>query len=79
MNVKEKILTIFNRVMHSSFSELNISRNQFPEWDSMKHAELIIELQKEFNIKFKVKEIVDIRNAFEFFPIIEAQKGSGND
>jgi len=70
MKEEDLILTIFNRTMHTSFTDLNIARNQFPEWDSMKHAELIIELQKKFKIKFKVKDVIDIRNATEFLSII---------
>lgn len=78
MNIKKNVLTIFNRTMHSNFSDLNISRSQLPEWDSMKHAELIIELQKELGIKFKVKDIIRINNASEFLPLIESGRGADN-
>jgi acyl carrier protein len=70
MNEKE-FLIIFNSVFKSTFDTLNIDRKNFKEWDSMKHVELIIKLQKHFKFKFKVADIIEIINAKDFIKAFE--------
>lgn len=57
------ILKIFNELFATTFSTLDIDRKNFPEWDSMKHAELIILIQKKLNMRFNSRDIVEIENA----------------
>ena len=56
-SAEKNLLEIFNKTLNTNFKELTITRENFPKWDSMKHAELILNLQKSFNIKFKISEI----------------------
>lgn len=69
--MKEKLLLeVFNNLFHSSYEELNVDRQHVPEWDSMKHAELIIKLQKTFKLKFKIQEVLEIKNLRDFLPLL---------
>lgn len=72
MNDQEKMLLIaFNKVMGTSLEELNVERKTMPEWDSMKHAELIIQLQKTFHRKFSIPDVIEISNLKDFLPLIQ--------
>ena len=66
-----ELLELFNEIFKTNFPSLDIERNQVPEWDSMKHAELIIKIQKKFNFKFKAKDISYIKNLKEIKMLME--------
>ena len=53
----EKIL---KEVFQAEKIDLNFSMDEIPEWDSFKHYELIVAVEKEFKIKFKVADALDI-------------------
>lgn len=59
------ILEIFNNVFNAKYTNLDIDRNKVRQWDSMKHAELIIKLQKKFKVTFKAKDLGKIQNALD--------------
>lgn len=71
MNKSEIILKVFNKIFDTQFGSLDIERELLPEWDSMKHAELIIELQKELKVRFRTEDIVDVSNAHQFIGALE--------
>lgn len=64
------LLEAFNEVFYSKYLSLDIDRQHVPEWDSMKHAELIIKLQKKFKKKFKIEEVLEIKNLKDFLPLL---------
>ena len=69
--MKEKmLLEAFNEIFYSNFGDVNIERQHVPEWDSMKHAELIIKLQKKFQKKFKIEDVLEIKNLKDFLPLV---------
>jgi acyl carrier protein len=53
----EKIL---KKVFQVEKIELNLSMDEIPEWDSFKHYELIVAVEKEFQIKFKITDAIEI-------------------
>lgn len=60
--IDTKILNIFNEIFGTNVNSTDLDRDNFPEWDSMKHAELIIEIQKQLSIKFETDDIVKVNN-----------------
>jgi acyl-coenzyme A synthetase/AMP-(fatty) acid ligase/acyl carrier protein len=66
----EDVLGVFNKIFKTKFTSLDISKSSVSSWDSMRHAELIIALQKKFGIKFEAKEIVQVENLNELAAII---------
>ena len=60
--IDEKILSIFNNIFKSNYTTINIERSSVLNWDSMRHAELIITLQKSLGIRFSVKDISNVSN-----------------
>jgi len=70
--IEERLLRTFNKTFKSFETSLDISRQAYSEWDSMKHAELIIQLQKEFKIKFDIMSVLEIQNLKDFLPIVRS-------
>lgn len=56
------ILNIFNKIFSTTLKSTDVERKNYPEWDSMKHAELIIEIQKQLSIKFEIDDIIKVDN-----------------
>lgn len=67
---EELLLEAFNEVFSTRQTSLDIDRQHVPEWDSMKHAELIIKLQKKFKKKFKIEDVLEIKNLKDFLPLV---------
>jgi len=70
--IEERLLRTFNKTFKSFETSLDINRQAYSEWDSMKHAELIIQLQKEFKIKFDIMSVLEIQNLKDFLPIVRS-------
>ena len=62
----EKIL---KKVFQVEKIELNLSMDEIPEWDSFKHYELIVAVEKEFKIKFKITDAIEITS----IPVIKSK------
>jgi len=67
---EEMLLKAFNKVMSTKLETLEIDRASLPEWDSMKHAELIIQLQNTFKIRFKIADVLEINSLKDFLPLL---------
>ena len=63
MTDDEKIAGLFSEIMEIPLNELNdsISYNSYPTWDSLRHLQLIAELEDEFNIEFCLEDITSMK------------------
>ena len=61
-NVVERCTEIFARVMEVDPSIVNADTNpeNLPEWDSLSHVQLILELEKELSVSIPPDEAVEI-------------------
>ena len=61
--ISEKVLETFRKVFPN---EKNIDRNTTVEdivnWDSLNHITLILELEKQFGLRFDLFEIIELRD-----------------
>ncbi len=62
--VIKQIAPIFVELFSFSESELKeaTSANDIPEWDSLNHAILIDKIEKHFEIKFDLMDVLDMMN-----------------
>jgi len=64
--MKNRLLDIFNKVFESSKVDEKVSKKNLSEWDSLKHINLIVEIESEFDISIEpdeIEEIVDFKSA----------------
>jgi len=72
MNIFNEMQRIFCEVFDDD--SIVISREMeakdIEDWDSLTHMQLIIEIEKRFNIKFTTREIINSKNVGEFMDMI---------
>ncbi len=73
---------ISDRLKKVILNELNLSdfdiqdettANQVPGWDSFNHINVILAVEKEYNIKFKGLEILRVKNIGELQKLIDSK------
>jgi acyl carrier protein len=70
-NSFEKIIKlvqeVFQEVLDDSTLEIKYetTSKDIPDWDSLNHIALVINIEKKFNIRFTAKEIQDFKNVGE--------------
>ena len=73
----DKLTVAFREVF--DMPDLNIdglTRTNFPEWDSLAHVKLIIEIQEAFGIKLTIDQAAEVGSAEEFRKLIRALGGN---
>lgn len=77
---KEQITTELKSVFQRVFEEddLAITRDMtaadVEKWDSLRHIQLISEVEKAFGIKFKLREVLTMKNVGDLIDLIHAKK-----
>ena len=71
----ERIISIMSTVLETDESEINIdsSMKNVDSWDSLKHINLIICLEKELGLEFTNDEIVQMISLKKITSIIDAK------
>lgn len=69
-NIDEKILKIFKDVLNINKITFESSMQNTSEWDSLKHIQLIIEIEEKFNITIDFSETLELTNVNAFKNII---------
>jgi len=66
-NIQENIAEILAKVLNTDSVELNTTTTaqDIEGWDSITNVTLISEIEKHFNIKFKLREILKFKNVGE--------------
>ena len=59
MTIESKFWPLFDTIMGRKFDRQNQEATNVEEWDSMKHIELIFELESEFEVQFSPQDIAD--------------------
>ena len=65
--INSKLKNLLTKIFEINHIDLNSSMDDIPEWDSFKHFELIVNLEKEFEIKLAVSDTTEITS----IPIIK--------
>ena len=64
MSVRETLNLVFRRVFDNETITITdeTTADDIEEWDSLAHINLIMEIEAEFDIKFTVDDIMDLKN-----------------
>jgi len=74
------LLGRLNEVFRSVFDDpdltvsLATTAKDVPGWDSIVHITLVIEIEREFNMKFQMSEIEKLRNVGDLVAILAAKQ-----
>ena len=72
-----KLKPVFQRVLDEN--EITITREMTAEdiegWDSLRHVQLISAVESAFGIKFKLREILGMKNVGDLIDLIHAKQG----
>lgn len=71
--IMERINVIFRDVFDDDTLEIVDSTNaeDIEDWDSLEHINLIMAMEKDFNLKFNLKEVGELANVGEMADLIE--------
>ncbi|MGV9003535.1 acyl carrier protein [Flavobacterium sp.] len=77
-NIFEKLSKIFHEVFTNPNIVLtaSLTATDVDGWDSLTHMILIDEIETQFNIKFKLKELNKLKNVGDLLEIIELKLAS---
>lgn len=69
---KEIIKAIFNNILDLEEGQIaeDSSPEDFLEWDSMANVNIMLALEEEFKIKFKLDDIEDAKNVTDFINLV---------
>jgi len=62
MIMKEKVIEILKEVLEDDNVNESTSKVNNPNWDSLRHLNLIVELESEFDYSFEPHEIAAIKS-----------------
>ena len=73
MNVMEKLETVFRREFDDETILLTAgtTADDISEWDSLSHVNLILAVEKAFDLRFNVTEIATLENVGQLADIIQ--------
>lgn len=73
MDVRSTLNSVFRRIFENEGLEISdgMVAQDVPEWDSLAHINLIVEIEEEFNLKFTVDDIAGLKNVREMIVLIE--------
>jgi acyl carrier protein len=80
----QDILSQVNILFKKIFENENISvnmettANDVDEWDSLNHTAMISEMERHFNIKFKLKEMLGFKNVGDMVNTIHSKLQESN-
>ncbi len=73
--IMEKVQMIFRDVFDDETLIIKDSTNSsdIEDWDSLEHIALVVSMEKEFNLKFDLKEVNALENVGEMVDLIASK------
>jgi acyl carrier protein len=71
----ERMQPVFRRVLRQPDLVLrrDLSAQDVKSWDSLAHINLVVALEREFNIRLKTKDLAGLKNVGEMADLIESK------
>lgn len=76
-DIMNRVTDIFRDVFDDDELIITDSTNSddIEDWDSLEHISLIVSMEKEFNLKFDIKEVNKLANVGEMIDLILSKLG----
>ncbi len=80
IDVHGKMTQVFRRVFDNEKLTLRdeTTAQNIPDWDSLTHINLIIEIEDEFALKFTVEDITGLKNVGEMVQMVDRKLARKN-
>jgi acyl carrier protein len=73
----DKLKSVFQKVLEEN--DITITREMtaqdIEKWDSLRHIQLISEVERAFGTKFKLREVLSMKNVGDLIDLIHAKQG----
>ena len=78
---QDRVIEIISQIMSVPIEQLdeNSSPDLIENWDSLKHVNLVLELENKFSVAFSEEEILDIFSVKNIVEILEKKGSKGRD
>jgi acyl carrier protein len=74
IELRKQIGSILSEVLNIALPPLdNPKREELANWDSLKHMELILRLEEQFDVRFSIREVAGIQSLDDIVEIIEVK------
>lgn len=69
--MEEKVFEIIKRVLELESVDETCSQSTCENWDSLRHLNLVVELESEFSTEFEPEEIAAMKSVKDILDILE--------
>lgn len=71
--MKEKVLEILTNVLETEEISMDTSQNNCENWNSLRHLNLVSELEDEFDVEFEPEEIAEMISVEKILETIQSK------
>ena len=71
--MEEKVLEILKEVLEDENVNIETSQENNSKWDSLRHLNLIVELESEFDVSFEPEEIAEMSSVKKIIAILKSK------
>ena len=72
MGIRERLQKVFIDVFEEDIEIYDeMTAEDVEDWDSLTHIQLVVEIEKEFNVKFTTDEVLELKNVGEFITLLK--------
>ncbi|AAK81245.1 acyl carrier protein [Clostridium acetobutylicum] len=74
--MEQRLIKVVSRTLKEKKERLSLtsSRKSLPKWDSLCHLQIILAVEKEFNINIPMKEVFSIDKIKDFIKFIRSDE-----
>jgi acyl carrier protein len=74
--ITNKLKSVFQKVFAENAITINreMTADDVASWDSLRHIQLITAVETDFGIKFKLREVVSMKNVGDLIDLIHAKQ-----
>ena len=71
---RSEVLKTVADVLKSEIDE-NTMKSDVPSWDSLKHIQLIMEVEEKFGVEIPIEKVPEIDSVLILLKLVEAEEG----
>lgn len=73
--ILNQLTIIFKNIFENDavILQMDTTANDVDGWDSLTHTSMIVEVEKHFNVKFKLKEVLSFKNVGDMVNMIHSK------